>query len=270
VDADSTITAILEWIEDDDNVRLVVLTGSSARGVGQVDSLSDLDVELYVHDPSVLLDDRVWHHRFGDLLVREELSNAGWNPTRLLYYVDGKIDFTIVDVRHLPNVVHDRPFRVLLDRDSIAARLKVVPSAAQPPTAAEVEECVNWFYAAALMEAKQLVRAEPWPAMYREWDLLRQLLRMIAWEHKSRYGWDYDTWFNGRHFERWADTDIRARCEVCWSRNDLSSMQQGLIASIELFASLEPHVATAIGSDAFDHARSRAEVHRILALRTKS
>ena len=146
----------------------------------------------------------------------------------------------------------------------------MTPIAAQPPTAAEVEECVNWFYAAALMEAKQLVRAQRWPAMYREWDLLRQLLRMIVWEHKTRYGWNYDTWFNGKHFDRWADSDVRAQCEACWLRNDLNSMRRGLLASIELFASLEPRVATAVGSDLFDHSKTSGEIHRILALRTTS
>jgi aminoglycoside 6-adenylyltransferase len=80
---------VVAWARDDDNVRLVVLTGSVARGEG-VDELSDLDVELYAHDPDELLADRTWYRRFGDVLAVEELENPGWNPTRLVYYVDGK------------------------------------------------------------------------------------------------------------------------------------------------------------------------------------
>lgn len=35
------------WASEDDNIRLVVLTGSFARGDAAADALSDLDIELY-------------------------------------------------------------------------------------------------------------------------------------------------------------------------------------------------------------------------------
>src|SRR4051812_22234244 len=88
---------VVAWARDDDNVRLVVLTGSVARGE-DVDFLSDLDLELYVREPDELLTDRTWYRRFGDVLAVEELENPGWNPTRLVSYVDGEIDFMIGDI----------------------------------------------------------------------------------------------------------------------------------------------------------------------------
>ena len=70
---------------------MVVVTGSVARG--NHDVLSDVDVELYVHEPSLLLEDRSWYETFGEVLAVEELSNPGWHPTRLLWFcsMDGAL-----------------------------------------------------------------------------------------------------------------------------------------------------------------------------------
>ena len=84
------IGRVVRWADADANIRTVVLNGSVVQG--DHDPLSDLDVELYVRDPSELLVRRDWYDQFGELLFVEELSNPGWIPTRLLYLVDGKID----------------------------------------------------------------------------------------------------------------------------------------------------------------------------------
>ena len=107
----------------------------------------------------------------------------------------------------------------------------------------EVSECCNWFYAAALMDAKLLVRGQLWQAKFREWDLLRQLLRMVEWDHRARYGWDYDTWYNGKNIDRWADADVLSAAHACWSALEHADMQRVLRASVVLFSTLELRTA---------------------------
>ena len=96
VDQQAMIEQVTSWAAGDENIRAVVLTGSSARD--DYDELSDLDLELYLRDPSNLLTRRDWYDQFGEVLAVEELANPGWMPTRLLYLVDGKIDFAIGDL----------------------------------------------------------------------------------------------------------------------------------------------------------------------------
>jgi hypothetical protein len=111
-----------------------------------MDDLSDLDVELYVRDPKEFLTDRTWYRRFGDVLAAEELENPGWNPTRLVYYVDGKTDFTIGALAVLDRgVSYDRPYRVLADRDGLRDRLTPRQTVAPPPTAEQFRRWVHWF-----------------------------------------------------------------------------------------------------------------------------
>ncbi len=58
---------------------------------------------------------------------------------------------------------------------------------------------MNHFYAAASMAAKAIVRGELWAATIRDRDLKQELLSMIEWDHKARYGWAYDTWYDGKY-----------------------------------------------------------------------
>ena len=164
MDQEAAVEAITRWALADDNIRAVVLTGSIARG--DQDDLSDVDIELYLRDPSDLLNRRDWYNRFGDLLAVEELPNPGWVPTRLLYFVDGKIDFAIGDLASFGASTYSRPFRVLVDKDRRADALAVAQENREchSPSAEKFAECLNWFAAAALMQAKLIVRGEPWLA----------------------------------------------------------------------------------------------------------
>lgn len=265
MDLQEALSTVIDWARNDDNIRVVVLTGSAARGVRATDEWSDLDIEVYAADPSRLLEDASWYARFGKVLVVEALSNPGWYPTRLLYLVDGKIDFMIAPVSSLGADRYAAPFRLLVDKDANGAGLTVMsPSPEGPPDAAEVLRCVNWFYAAALMCAKAIVRGELWMAKVRDWDLKQQLLMMIEWDHKARFGWGYDTWYNGKHLAQWADDDVTEALRDCWGSFDAPDMTRTLIASMDLFDELAAHGWSASRLEPFDAADARAEVIRIL------
>ncbi|MBV9173038.1 MAG: aminoglycoside 6-adenylyltransferase [Chloroflexi bacterium] len=45
----------------------------------------------------------------------------------------------------------------------------------------------------------------------------QQLLRMLEWDHKARYGWAYDTWSRGKRLKEWIDPDVLADLDPCWS-----------------------------------------------------
>lgn len=78
-------------------------------------------------------------------------------PTRLIYYAGGKIDFTRLPAERLAGRGYTRPFLVLLDKDDTAATASLSASSAELRSAAEVEESINWAWAAALMQAEALV-----------------------------------------------------------------------------------------------------------------
>jgi aminoglycoside 6-adenylyltransferase len=269
VDRANTLESIVAWARDEDNVRAVVLTGSVALNSDVADALADLDIELYVGDPRALLNASAWYEQFGEVLVVEALPNPDWHPTRLVYYAGGKIDFMVAPVEALSGTTYERAFRVLLDKDDLTNQLIAVrPKSNRPPDGPEFLTCINWFYAGALMSAKCIARREPWLAKYRDWDVKSNLLQMLEWDHKSRYGWAYETWYQGKHMTKWMDTELRDRLEACWANFSLADSADALLASIELFDEITARSADALGLPAFDSARIRNEVSAILGKRT--
>jgi aminoglycoside 6-adenylyltransferase len=261
MDQEAVLGSVLAWATGDPNVRLVVVTGSYARG--EADELSDLDVELYVDEPSELLANRSWFERFGDVVVTEELENPGWHPTRLVYYIDGKIDFMIASASVVSSVTYDAPFRVVLDKDGVTPKLRTIDPA--PPTEEEFDRCINWFYAAAIMCAKNLSRDDPWPAKTRDHDLKSELLRMIEWAHGSRHGWDAPVGNGGKRILHWTDDDISRDVASCWAGFSVDTSAEALVRSTRLFDRLAIEVARGLGVDATLVERASREVDRLLS-----
>ena len=258
-----TLASIIAWAAGESNVRVIALTGSVARG--DVDALSDLDVELYVRDPDSLLECGTWYEQFGDVLVVEALPNPGAAPSRLVYYAGGKVDFMVVDVHKMASVRHSGPVRVLLDKDQIGTELSTTPGPAPKVAPSEFAECVHWFWAAILMEAKAIVRNELWTAlMIRDVDAKRQLLRMIEWDHKARYGWEVDTWYAGRHLSEWAEPEILTALPGCFARFDATEIAGAILATTALFRVLAVRTGQALDVPAFDHERLLTETLTIL------
>lgn len=267
MDQEAILKRVVTWATEEDNIRLALLTGSVARGDGQFDELSDLDIELYVTDPRPLREQREWYEQFGYVLVVEELENLGWHPTRLVYYVDGKIDFMIgqVDAARA-GIEYDRPYLILVDKDGLGETLRRGSVEARPPSQAEFLRSISWFYAGALMEAKCIVREESWMAVLRDRDLKDELLRMIEWDHRTRYGWNYDTWYGGMHFRDWMDEDIRVALGSCWADFSPLAMRRALRASVALFDTVATRTAGALGIAVFDREAVRKEIERLLGL----
>jgi aminoglycoside 6-adenylyltransferase len=266
MDHQRVLEHIVEWAWSDPNIRASALTGSIARDAEAADEEADLDVELYVATPSLLLQDDTWYHQFGEVLVVEALENPGWHPTRLIYYADGKIDFMIAPAAVLSgSVQYDRPFRVLIDKDgATSAFQRTARAQGQQPTSAEFLQCVQWFYAAAIMWAKYLARDDPWAAKQRDWDSKKLLLTMLEWDHKARKGWDYDTWYLGAHLHEWVDADLLGPIGACWSGFSRQDALRALRASLSLFDVPSTRTATALGIAPFDATRVRRRIDELV------
>ncbi|WP_433665474.1 aminoglycoside 6-adenylyltransferase [Nocardia sp. CA-128927] len=56
---------VVEWARGRDDVRVVLRTGSRARGDGAVDALSDHDIELFTTDVELYLGEDGWVRELG-------------------------------------------------------------------------------------------------------------------------------------------------------------------------------------------------------------
>ncbi|MGH9091748.1 MAG: aminoglycoside 6-adenylyltransferase [Acidimicrobiales bacterium] len=58
---------------------------------------------------------------------------------------------------------------------------------------------------------------------------------MIEWDHRSRYGPDFHTWFLGKHLDQWIDAEVREALDRCWAAFPVSDARAALMATVELF-----------------------------------
>ena len=121
---------------------------------------------------------------------------------------------------------------------------------------------MNEFYAAALMYARMLVRDEPIKAKYRDWDMKQRLFTMIEWDHVARYGPDRNIRPLAAHFHEWADADVVAQLDRCWSAG-LAPSSDALSSTVTLFRTTADRVAHEVALPEFDAAAVIGEIERI-------
>jgi aminoglycoside 6-adenylyltransferase len=219
-----------------------------------------------VRETHPLLEETAWYEWFGEVLVTEALENPEWHPTRLVYYVDGKIDFMIAPVRSLSEGAdYDGPYLVPVDKDGRGDRLEPTVGVT-PPSAEALRQCVEWFYAAALQYAKAVVRNDPWPVKTRDADLKSHLLQMLEWDHGVRTGWASRTPHNGSRIAEWVAPDIAADIAASWADFSMPASVEALRNSMRLFDLATGRVAVSLGYDEEITVKASAEVDRLVGL----
>jgi aminoglycoside 6-adenylyltransferase len=243
---------ILRWAHRRDDLRAVVLTGSHARG--QADALSDLDIELFTTDRAR------YERRDWTAEIRPVWVQLGFGPTeerpyvvRLTVFEGGeKVDFSVGSIAVLQSLVeagelsdlYERGYRVLVDKDGIAAKLPAAggsPPPAEVPTEADFEAVVEEFWFEAWHIPKYLERGELWVVKLRDWTMKGLLLRMLEWEGLTR---DVDVWHIGIQLEHWAAPGAWGNLHRAFGHFDAEDSRRALLETTALFVEVSRTVAT--------------------------
>jgi len=75
----------------------------------------------------------------------------------------------------------------------------------------------------------------------------RLMLRMVEWHARALHGWSYDTWFNGRFLEKWADPSVLEAMKSVFAHYDTKDIANALLASMCLFRRIGTDVASKLG-----------------------
>lgn len=255
---------ITGWAEGQPGVRAALLVGSRATPQGARDRFSDHDVVLFLEPGSRLAARDDWLTTFGEPLIvlRETTEHrAEAVPTRLVQYREGhKIDFTLSRIELLRRIVEQDAlpdwlaagYRVLLDRDGVAARLHPMPSEAwvpRPPTEAEYRARVEEFWWEALYVAKYVARNELMPARYSLEAVLRYecLVPMLEWYVQVPRGWAQGVGARGRGLRWLLEPADRETLDRTYAGDTLAGHRAALHAMIELFRTAANAVAGDLG-----------------------
>lgn len=259
--SDEVLDRIVAWGDRQTDIRALVMTGSRAREDGSADGLSDYDIEVFTTDRATYESDSGWIGELGEvwvclaLPVREEDGYL----MRLVVFEGGlNVDFGIAPLDVLADTVagrqlndlYERGYRVLLDKDGLAAQL-VEPAyegpLQLPPAEEEFRAAVEEFWFEAFHIPKLLQRNDLWVAKLRDWTMKQRLLEMIEWHATATKGERHDVWHIGKRMADWTTPEVWERLHGVFGRFDAADGLRALHATVELYRDLARETATAFG-----------------------
>lgn len=247
---------IVRWAEKNPSVNALLLSGSLA-GRGRKDIFSDYDIAVYGNNFD-FIDDDEWLKQIGNYLVciHDNFEFLSYPiPTRLTIFDDiSKVDFsfhpvqllqTLTELEKLPDD-YNIGYRILLDKDGTAARLKAPTFTGfviKKPSPEEFENNVKEFWFEIYHVAKYLSRGDLWTAKWRAWAAKKFLLSMLEWNHAIKARWKFSPKKDGKNMKDWVDKKIWKELEDCFGRFDKRDSWKALQKTIKLYQRIAPKTA---------------------------
>ena len=261
------IARLVEWANQRDSVRAMLLTSTRAIPDAKVDLLSDYDVILVVDDIAPFALNRSWIGDFGEVLV------AYWDPIAfnpeygfetlsnvVQYEAVLKIDFSlwsepmlkyIVTLATLP-VELDAGYRVLVDKDDIAAQLSAPTFRGyriEPPDEETYLTLINDYFVGVPYVAKSLLRDELLPAKWvLDYDMRDVYMRpMLEWRAQIDHNWSISLGNLGKGLRRNLPPDIWLALEETYTGASLVENWESLFRQVALFGRIAREVGANLG-----------------------
>lgn len=244
---------LLALAKDDEDIKAIVLIGSSTRDTVKADEYSDLDVVIATEKPEGWLYGD-YPEKLGDVKISfVEPTLGGGKERRMLY--DGSLDVDMIvftpeqfekAIREgVASWVMNRGYEIMYDAEGYSVLLEEHISHELKPTdlsESEFNNMVNDFFFHTIWASKKILRGELWTAkMCIDAYLKNYLLRMIEMYSLSKY--HVDVWHDGRFLDRWAEREILSDLEKCFARYDREDMVSALSATMNLFCRLAGQTA---------------------------
>jgi aminoglycoside 6-adenylyltransferase len=256
---------LYRWAQREDNLRVVLVFGSRARGDHAADEWSDLDVLLLARDPEKYRAARDWLSHIGTpwLSFLEPTPDGNGYELRVLFEGGLDVDFCPDSIDRFRRALQEglspvdadllgRGVRILVDKENLSGRLEALRiepgSSAVPAGEPEFLNAVNDFWFHAVWTAKRLRRGELWRAKHCCDVYLKQLLlRMLEWHARASRGPQLDTWMGGRILSEWADPRAVDALPTVFAHYDAEDIWRALLATMGLFRWLAVEAAQVLG-----------------------
>jgi len=264
---DEVIKKLIQWAEQKDSIRAMLLTSTRAIPNAAVDIFSDYDVILVVEDIHPFHEERRWLEEFGEVLV------VYWDPIypdpdygtdkfgNVIQYSDGlKIDFTLCPMEWLRKIVQaptlpaelDAGYRVLLDKDHLTGELKPPTYTAYipvPPTNEAYQKAIEEFFSDVPYVAKCLWRDELLPAKWcLDYDMKHVYLRpMLEWRMELDHDWSVPARVLGKGLKKRLPPELWSQLEGTYAGANISDNWEALFRTMTLFRQVALEVGEGLG-----------------------
>lgn len=249
------LKSIINWSENNEDVRAVLLTSSLVNPLAPVDEFSDLDIELIFENNTQYISDNNWTHHFGNpiaMIEEDENSFDGKHAMKMILYDDHvKVDFKLfsedkfleeVRLKELPED-WDIGYKVLIDKEEITKEMqkpRFQVSIIKKPSKEEFQRILNDFWWDTTYVAKCLARDEIFYAKFMSETNIRTeyLIPLIEWYIGSEHNWNITTNKYGRLFKKYLNHEIWLKTEQTFSGSNIKDNWTALLAMADLVSEI--------------------------------
>jgi|SRR5690554_6246258 len=245
------LKAIIEWSENNKDIRAVLLTSSLVSPLAPVDEFSDLDIELVFENNTKYILDNNWTRNFGNPIAMVEEDETYFDykhAMKMVLYDDYvKVDFKLYGKSNFLKEVNqnelpkdwDIGYKVLIDKDEITQNLKKPTyqvSIIKKPTEQKFRQVLNDFWWDTVYVAKSLVRDELFYAKFSSENNIRTdyLMPLIEWYIGNEHDWKITTNKFGRLFKKYLTPEMWEKVEQTFSGSDINDNWNALFAMADL------------------------------------
>ncbi len=260
------------------SVRALILLGSRARSEDPADEWSDTDLLVFSTDADRWLRDGSWLDDLGPVILTflEATALAGLFERRVLFEGAVDVDMVMIPIDAIEGIISSkgalpvlaRGYRLLVDKDgrftSLADRVAAADpgaiddAAPWPPDPVAVANAMNDYLYHCAWITKKLRRGELAVAVgCQNLHQARTMRRFVEWQAKARTGGATNTYYDGRHLERWAVPETVAELDATQSRYSPSDVRRSVLESADLFRTIATEVGRACDVDYPDAAHER-------------
>ncbi|MDR6782599.1 aminoglycoside 6-adenylyltransferase [Pedobacter africanus] len=258
------LKSIIDWSENNKDVRAVLLTSSLVNPLAPVDEFSDLDIELVLEHNAGYISDNNWVHNFGKSIAMIEEDETCFDlkhAMKMVLYDDGmKVDFKLYSKasflaeagqNELPED-WDIGYKVLIDKDGITQKLKQPTyqvSIIKKPAKEKFKQLLNDFWWDTTYVAKCLARDELFYAKFMSENNIRTdyLVPLMEWYIASQHHWNITTNKYGRLFKKYLNVKMWAKVEKTFSGSDAADNWNALFAMADLVSEIGTELSEKLG-----------------------
>lgn len=258
---------ILNFAQQEEDIRLVFLNGSRANPKVKPDRFRDFDIVFLVRDMADFLENDDWLDVFGKRLIMQKPETMQLFPPEggkvfsyLMLFEDGnRIDLQILPLEELDNyLASDSLCVLLLDKEGL---VKTIPESSEQnyllaqPTQKLFEDSCNEYWWLSSYVAKALLRRQL-PYANAHLTLMRdELMRQLSWQAGFREGFNFNIGKDYKYLEDHISTEDWQSLMRSWRNDSFENCWTALFESCHLFEKVSTQNAKSLGCDLPDYAR---------------
>ncbi len=251
---------IIDFANNDDRVRTVLLNGSRANSKIQANKLQDYDIVFIVNGIESFLSNHNWTTVFGEKLIwqlPEEMMFGDDNKSNaetigfayLILFNDGnRIDLTLFPIQNFKTeFIHDSLTIVWLDKDNLFLHFQQSSDQdyhIKKPTNKHFLDTCNEFWWVSTNVAKGLVRNEiTYSKEMLETVARPMFMKMIEWKIGSENDFSVSFGKAGKLMHQYLTKDDYARVLQTYSDFDIENNWTSLFIMTELFKQISTELS---------------------------